>query len=387
MAEQKRDFLDDIIDISQDFKAIQNPLSGIANALTGADEPEPTWNPADYKIRPRANVIPCTTCKSKDRATCDRCVRICPVDAISIDGNSIEILDTCIKCGLCVETCPSECYSVADLAPRKLYDRIAGAAMSHETCYVTCTRTIDRVPENNEVILPCVGAVPAEVWASVMADYDNVFVYLPLGICDDCPTATGEETYTDAIGRAETWCGFGLGLEVYESDLTHEPNRAWQRKEFVDNITQAGERLLGQSRVVTAARRVTQQIQAHSSQLNGIARTLDAAVGTTNAKRQRRVLLDRRKLLMGALQKHPDMAEAIDLYEPVCDPDLCTLCGECEHVCPTRAIELTPEGRWTCEASFCCQCGACLHVCPTKALEPEFTDASELVIPDSTNGA
>ena len=385
MAEQKRDFLDDIIDISQDFKAIQNPLAGLANALTGEPEEEKVWNPAEYKVKPRANVIHCTTCKSKDPKTCDRCVRACPVDAIHIEGNSIEMLDTCIKCGLCVEACPSECYSARDLAPRRLYDRIAGAAMSHERCYVTCTRSIDRLPENNEVILPCVGVVPAEVWAAIMADFANVYVYLPLGICDDCSTVTGEEAYSDAIGRAETWCGFGLALEVEESELNHDVNRAWQRKEFVDHIVSSGERLLGRNPVVSAAQRVTQQIRAHSSQLDKIGRTLDAAVGTTNTKRQRRVLLDRRKLLMGMLQKHPDAAENIDLYEPVCDPDLCTLCGACEHVCPTRAIELTPEGRWTVESSFCCQCGACFHVCPTHALEPEFTDATELVLPDDLN--
>ena len=30
---EKRDFLDDIIDMSQDFKAIKNPLAQIANSL------------------------------------------------------------------------------------------------------------------------------------------------------------------------------------------------------------------------------------------------------------------------------------------------------------------------------------------------------------------
>ena len=46
---EKRDFLDDIIDISQDFQAIRNPLADIANALAAEPGEVPVWNPADYK--------------------------------------------------------------------------------------------------------------------------------------------------------------------------------------------------------------------------------------------------------------------------------------------------------------------------------------------------
>lgn len=381
---QNRDFLDEIIDISSDFKSLQNPLSSLVNSLSLEPGEERVWNPADYKQRPRANVVPCTSCRTRDPKTCERCVQVCPVDAITIDGGAIEMADTCIKCGLCVEACPSECYRVRDLSPTQLYDRIAAAAMSHETAYVTCTRTLNRLPEDNEVVVPCVGVVPTEVWAAVMADYPNVSIYLPLDICEDCRTTTGEETYIDAIGRAETWLGYGLGLEVDEGDLTHEIRRSWQRKEFVDNIVQSGQRLLSRANpVVSAAQRATQQLQVHRRQIGRLTQELDKAVGVTTSKNQRRVLLERRKLLLGLLQKHPEYAENIDLYAPDCDPDLCTLCGECEKVCPTRAIELSPEGRWSVEAAFCVQCGACFHVCPTDALEPEFIDASDLVLPDT----
>ncbi len=379
----KRDFLDDIIDITGDLQAIGNPLNNLANTLAAEPGQEPTWNPADYKKRPRANVIPCTSCRTKDPKTCQRCVEVCPVDAITLDEGAIEISDTCIKCGLCVEACPNECYSVRELAPRYLYDEIAAAAMSHETAYVTCTRAIGRLPEKNEVIVPCVGVVPSEVWASIMADYPNVSVFLPLGLCETCRTKTGEEAYTDAIGRAEEWCGFGLGLEVDEGDLTHEVRREWQRQEFMDTIVNSGQRLLtGATPALSIAQRVTQQIRGHTAQLNRLSKTIDQAMGGTTSKNQRRILLDRRKLLMAMLQKHPSLAENIDLYEPVCDPDLCTLCGACEKVCPTRAIELTPEGRWRCENAYCTQCGACFSVCPTSALEPDYIDASDLVLPD-----
>ena len=42
---EKRDFLDDIIDISQDFQAIRNPLADIANTLAAKPGEVPVWNP------------------------------------------------------------------------------------------------------------------------------------------------------------------------------------------------------------------------------------------------------------------------------------------------------------------------------------------------------
>lgn len=380
---EKRDLLDDIIDIQQDLKAVGNPLGQIANTLAMQPDEVPVWNPADFKERPRAATVYCTSCKSNDSTTCDRCVRVCPKGAITVDDKAIEIDDTCIKCGLCVSACPSECFHTKELGARRLYDRIAGAAASHETAYVTCTRALGRLPEENEVVLPCVGVVPSEVWFSVMAKFDNVSVFLPLGICDRCRTTTGEEAYCDLIARAETWAGYGLDLVVDESDLAHEMRRSWQRKEFVDSIMKSGEALISRTNpVLTAARRVNNMLKAHKKQIDALQGQMDKALGTTNTHRKRRLLTDRRKLVMGALQKQPQLAENIDLYAPMCDPALCTLCGACEQVCPTHTIDITEDGKWTCAPEYCIQCGACEHVCPTGAIEYEFADAEDLVLPD-----
>lgn len=380
---ENRDFLDDIIDMSQDFQAIGNPLSEIANAFAAEPGDVPVWNPADFKERPRANAPSCTSCKSKDPTCCTRCVQVCPRGSITVDDGAVEIDDTCIKCGLCVSVCPSEAYRTRQIGTVRLYDRIAGAAASHETAYVTCTRALGRLPRDNEVVLPCVGVVPSEVWLAVMTRFPKVSVYLPLGVCDRCRTVTGEQTYADMIARAEEWAGFGLNLVVDEDDLQCEVRRSWRRKEFVDNIVKSGERLVSRTNpVLTAARRVRTMLDDNKKRLDAIQHTLDHAVGTTDAKRRRRVLLDRRKTLMGALQQHPELAGNVDLYEPTCDSGLCNLCGACEQVCPTRAITIDEEGRWTVEPEFCCQCGACEHVCPTGAIEYEFCDASDLVLPE-----
>ena len=93
---------------------------------------------------------------------------------------------------------------------QNLYDDIVSAATSHETAYVTCTRALKRMPRENEVVVACVGDITAETWFSVLADYPNVSVYLPLGVCDKCRNTGGEDILARPLlpprsGRVRAW--------------------------------------------------------------------------------------------------------------------------------------------------------------------------------------
>ena len=59
--------------------------------------------------------------------------------------------------------------------------------------------------------------MPTEVWFSILCDFPNVSVYLPMGVCDRCRTVTGEDAYGEAIGLAEQLSGRGVGLVADES--------------------------------------------------------------------------------------------------------------------------------------------------------------------------
>jgi Ni,Fe-hydrogenase III small subunit/ferredoxin len=55
------------------------------------------------------------------------------------------------------------------------------------------------------------------------------------------------------------------------------------------------------------------------------------------------------------------------LGAPSLDPNKCTSSGECEQVCPTRAIKLD-KGRLEIDLSRCIFCGACARACPKGAI-------------------
>ena len=380
---QKRDFLDDLIDIQSDWQALQNPFGDIAEQLTADPSKRKVFDPADYKEKPYANSMRCLRCASEDERACSRCLDVCPTAAISIHKQSVTIGDECRKCGLCTAVCPTETITTRRHMPRQVYDQIARAASAYEQCYVTCTRALKRLPKGNEVVLGCVGSISRDLWFSLLADYDNISVYLPLGICDRCRTTTGEATYVDAIGTAEEWALASVGLEVDQSQMTHELTREYKRSQFVSSAIHSAERLVSRTTPALAgAQAVAKKISDHASRIDQMQRQLEAAVGAKTSNNRQRMLPQSRKLVMGALQHDPGLAKYIKLEAPVFDRTLCTACGDCAKVCTTRALDLDKQGVVTVKNAYCMGCGACATICPEGALTMEPMDTEELVIPD-----
>lgn len=380
---QKRDFLDDLIDIQSDWQKLSNPFGDIADSLAADPSKRKVFNPADYKEKPFANSSRCLRTASGRDDVCSRCIDVCPVHAITIHKQSVLIGEDCRKCGLCAAACPTETIATRRHMPRQVYDQIARIASSHEQCYVTCTRALKRLPKSNEVVLACVGAISRDLWFSLLADYDNISVYLPVGICDRCKTTTGEEFYCDAIGTAEEWAQASLGLEADESQMTHELTREYKRSQFMSSAIHSAERMLTRTNPALAgAQAVAKKISDHASRIDQIQRQLEEAVGAKTSNNRQRMLTQGRKLMMGALQHDAGLAKYVQLEVPVCDVSKCTMCGECAKVCTTRALDLDKQGHVSVQSSYCVSCGACAKVCEDGALVMEPMDVSELVVPD-----
>lgn len=381
---EKRDILDDLIDIQADWHKISNPFGDIADSLAEDPSKRKVFNPADYKEKPWCNSNRCLRTASERDDVCSRCFDVCPTHAITIHKKSVNVSDDlCRKCGLCVAACPTEAFLTRKHTSRSVYDQIARAASSYEECYVTCTRAIKRLPKGNEIVLPCVGLISKELWFSLLADYVNINVYLPVGICDKCRTITGEDAYVDAIGTAEEWSAASVGLEVENGRLTHELTREYKRSQFVSSAIKSTERLLSRTNPALAgAQAVAKKISDHSKRLDTLQKQLENAVGLKTSNNRTRLLTQDRKLMMGALQHAPELAKNIDLKAPVVDSSLCTMCGDCANACPTHAIDIDKDGNVTVQNPYCVNCGACVTVCPDDALTMETFDASELVIPD-----
>ena len=380
---EKRDFLDELIDLQSDWRSMKELPNSMVGSLMGEDGEEKVFNPADYKEKPFANSSRCLRNGAERTDVCSRCLDVCPTHAITIHNKTVTVSEDCRKCGLCAAVCPTETFATRRHMPRQVYDQIARAASSYEQCYVTCTRALKRLPKGNEVVLACVGAIPTEMWFSLLADYDNISVYLPLGICDRCRTTTGEATYTEAIATAEEWADAALGLEVDQAEMTHEFTRAYKRSQFVSGAVTSVERLVTRTTPALAgAKAVAQKISDHTTRLNRLQKDLEAAVGAKTTSSRMRTLTQSRKLMMGALQHDESLADLVKLEVPVCDSSLCTMCGDCAKACTVHALDLDRTGKVTIQSPYCVSCGACVKVCAEGALAMEPMDVHELYIPD-----
>ena len=376
------DFLDDLIGIQQEFKAITDDIASETADLRGASaSAEPVWTPGDYKVVPKGNAAMCVRCKNPD-ASCDLCMQVCPTDSIWIDDDgSLEIKSDCRKCGLCVAACPTDALVSSMHAPRMVYDKICKAAEANEMVYVTCTRALGHVPDAAEIVLPCVGAISADVWYSILCEYGNVGIYLPTGICDKCRTTTGEDFYTEQLSVGEGWSGETVDLVTRERDLILEVDHQVERKQFVSNSMKSLGMTASKVNPITAKlARAAEKISAHSKQITELQKSLDRLCGAKSTTEKKRVLTNTRQLLLVALANHPETAENILFDIPVAN-EQCDGCGECADACPTKAIDIL-NGRAEILSTHCVACALCMDVCPVEAIDFEECDGTRLIVDD-----
>lgn len=382
---EERDFLDDLIDIQDSLQVLSNPLDALMGSLSIDPNSDKPFEPMDYKEIPWSNANRCLRCASGKAEACSRCLDVCPANCIDIHNQSVRIDDeACLQCGLCVAACPTETFNTRRHTSRMLYDQVARAASAYEQCYITCTRALARKPEGNEICLPCVGMLSADIWFSILTDFDNVSVYLPLGVCDRCRTTTGEEAYTQAIATAEEWTGATVGLEVDGNNLNHNFTRAYIRSQFISNAMNGAERLVSASTPVLAgAKAIADRINSHARSLDKLQTQLDDVMGLRTTDMRQSMLTQDRRLVMGALQHDPELAPYVKLEAPIWDSSKCTVCGDCKNTCTTHAIDIDERGKLTIKMPFCVNCGACEIVCPEPgALTMVPMNTSELVVRD-----
>ena len=77
----------------------------------------PAGGSVDFKVNPDS----CVACMA--------CVRVCPADAVAVEGAQVRIVDeACVRCGLCVPACPHDAIEVTGDVPRTLELALSGRA-------------------------------------------------------------------------------------------------------------------------------------------------------------------------------------------------------------------------------------------------------------------
>jgi ferredoxin len=305
----------------------------------------------------------CTRARSP-RSTCNACVAVCPVEAIELGRGPQVSTEACTACGLCVAACPTGALKLD--APSDTALLAAARKADGEPLVLACGReapALESQVAGRLVTVPCIGAVPAELLAGMLASgHEQIFLWRPAA-CDSCPNGCfSDRLLADALHAVD---------ELYPGAVTSGAVVPGAPARAATTASGPGfdEALAGQDR---------------RAFLGGMARSggglLQALLGDWFVKPkepERKPMFDltgtprRREILAAALATRPAGEGAALPESAPCASEACTFCPVCSRLCPSAALQVAVEGdrvalQW--QASRCTDCRLCREVCPAHAL-------------------
>jgi formate hydrogenlyase subunit 6/NADH:ubiquinone oxidoreductase subunit I len=310
---------------------------------------------------------------------CHLCEKACPVEAISIapdaQGVSAVTLDpqTCVRCGLCLNVCPTGVFTQTNSPEPSLVQAIARS--TDETIEVACPlkQPLDQtqVPGASVVQSPrCLAALSVPMLLELAAAGKTI--WLNDSLCATCPIGQTRSAIQDALHTANRWLratGHAPCVHSYvtspdeladpsESPAVLPENRdVVSRRDFFKSIAQAGEAVASRTTPTRSRPESAKEVAPRGLPHHIPAQRQDLAYA------------------LGQLP-HPPSTYVWITDLPIADvtiTDACTACNLCAQFCPTEAISFVSDDEYyvlNFSAALCLgdDCSLCVIGCPTDAI-------------------
>ena len=288
----------------------------------------------------------CVRARDKS-ADCDRCVQVCPVGAIRLDGGVQVDTETCIRCGLCLHSCPTDALSGTDNVHRLVY--CALQLVDHEAVEIACALYPDPALGDKKMdavitMTGCLAALGASAYLSLVAQGVKQ-VRVRLDACAQCPLASVQPEIEATIQQtSELLEMLGKSQTVAVADPVSRPKR---RSVYSIKNPPVSRRGFFQA-IGQGARDFLPPLAGES---------------------------ERHRLINALSQltpQNPDEPVPGDDFVALTVSDACNACTTCARICPTGALEFARnDGRFelTFAAAECVNCGLCLNYCEPQALQ------------------
>jgi len=345
---------------------------------------------------PRAVGDRCLNIRHRAR-DCRICADACPVDAISIPRQEGEdagpvVLDqgVCVRCGLCLNVCPTGVFVQTDPPETKLHQAIARS--SSQVIELACLRVdppdLSRVPEADVVQTPrCLAALSVPTLLDLAAEGGTL--WLNDSICHHCPIGDAQQTVERSITIANQWLqvmGKAPALRSYLGDaveladepisrpVIHAARSVLSRRDFFKSLTGRTPQVPDGFAAGRDEQWAGEPGSAHPESPHADRADADERTGHRLAHH----IPARRQHLASALRQlaSDPMTRVPTTGLPIADvtvSDACTACSLCAQFCPTEAITFLSDGEYYVlhfSAALCLgeDCSLCIIGCPTDAV-------------------
>lgn len=381
------------------LKAFAQGSASSASASVQATEPQSSREPRDNDAKERfpIAVLP-GFCTRLAGSTCERCTLVCPYDAISFDGTGAPHIDTtyCTQCGLCCGIC--DAFATERITMNDLLEKVRRLAADGDLVFFTC---YDQIPEGlevhpNVIILPCIGAVAPEFWASALEVTPHIQIYCNFSLCKDCPIAGDDARsfFTSAVNLGEQWSQIHMGRAERLPEKADILTRFFDATDDEFHRRGVATSLISEMEDITSGKHRKRNSETLA---NYHARTehMRAKGHVTNAHHHQHVpstvelpikkVWPRLHMIANTVQEHPTIATNIPRYLAAVDESLCRHCYEpCFSHCPSGARSIENGKAIEIDPLLCIACGNCALYCPTGAAYLFETNAT-IFLNEKTN--
>lgn len=298
------------------------------------------------------------------RATCDKCSKGCPTQAIQL-GSAPRLEESrCVGCGVCCNVCPTGAF----VSP--MIERLSSSIKSNGG-RLACSRAGGGA--RNGVEVPCLGMLSEGLLiAAALGLVGRRTLSLDVSHCDRCELTSVRAVIDRTLARANSvLTAVGSEKAVVADCTPGETQVVEQRRSRRDFLNY----LRGQA-LQMAAESVDSLLDETRSftQISGDA---PQRVPIKYAILQRQIEALMAKSVGGLEQPR------IPLGRPL-PPEKCEFCNICAAACPSRALEIretADDWELLLELRHCVDCRACADVCPTNGLRYDASrEALQMVV-------
>lgn len=314
---------------------IAEPGSSVAGMLTRLAEHAALWFRRDACLAIR---FPYTGC--------DRCVRECPAEVLSLNGDDLALREGCLDCGRCVAVCQSHALHMPGTG--------LGNQQPDQPVQLDCQRVPVALSPENTLRPPCLGAVRVSELLALARGGSSITL-LDRGWCERCPASGERHPAAAVVDEAKAW------LRDTRPDV--ESTIRIESRPLSEEVA-----------AQTIPDPLTRRITGRRGFLRHLAGEM-AAVQLPPDPPPAPVSVDVRQRIE-PVERLARLATVDDALPTVLLPHLTVGEGCCNHnvcarLCPTGALQVYEQGEDTgirFDARRCIDCQACIEGCPEQAL-------------------